>query len=302
MTRHFYVESFFVQISLLVLLSSRYLESKNSFVLVKNTLPFELLRDAFLISEDAVRFYSSAALDFLAGKTIEVGLFGELELPDTPDNIAMVPMAGILTKADICGSMGSRSLTKMVQAAASNPEIDAIIIYAESCPGGQVDGTQVLAQSIVEARKYKPVIGVVSGMACSGGIWVLSQCNEIFATSPTDQIGCIGVMAKMANPKNVKAGEDGYITVYSDLSPDKNKEFADPQILKTNYLNPIAKIFHQEVKSGRGERLNLDKEDVLSGKTYVANEAKKGGLIDGILSFDKILSRTIYLSKKMQNP
>lgn len=41
--------------------------------------------------------YSQLAHDVLAGKKIDVGLFGELELPSVPDNVALVTMAGPLT-------------------------------------------------------------------------------------------------------------------------------------------------------------------------------------------------------------
>lgn len=241
--------------------------------------------------------YAHAAFEYLTGKIVPTGFFSSIELPNTPDNVALIPMAGVLTKSDVCDSPGSRTLTSMIEVAAKNPDIESIIIYSENCPGGQVDGTKIMADAIRRAKRNKPVIGAISGMACSAGMWVLSQCDDVFATSETDQVGCIGVMARMKNPNTVAPGEATYITVYSDLSPDKNAEFRDPEILKKSYLNPVAKLFHDAVIDGRGDRLHLDKEDVLSGKTYIAAEARKAGLIDGIISFDRIVSRSIFLSK-----
>jgi len=241
----------------------------------RNTFPLELLRDAFLIAPDLVDLYSSAARDYLAGITISTDLFSKLAMPSTPENVALIPMAGVLTKADICGGLGSRSLTNMVEAAAVDPAIS----------------------SIARVNKIKPVMGAISGMACSAATWILTQCQEIFATSSTDLVGCIGVMARMRNPKSVQEGEADYITIYSDLSPDKNKEFNDPDKLRESYLNPVAKIFQHDVLAGRGDRLQTAKENVLTGKTYIAGQAQKAGLIDGILPIEKIISRSLFLSK-----
>ena len=263
----------------------------------RNTFPLELLRDAFLIAPDLVDLYSSAARDYLAGITISTDLFSKLAMPSTPENVALIPMAGVLTKADICGGLGSRSLTNMVEAAAVDPAISSIIIFSENCPGGQVDGTRTMAETIARVNKIKPVMGAISGMACSAATWILTQCQEIFATSSTDLVGCIGVMARMRNPKSVQEGEADYITIYSDLSPDKNKEFNDPDKLRESYLNPVAKIFQHDVLAGRGDRLQTAKENVLTGKTYIAGQAQKAGLIDGILPIEKIISRSLFLSK-----
>lgn len=260
-------------------------------------LTFEILRDNFLISPEAVQDYAVAAMEYLAGKRIEDGFFSSLELPDVPSNVALVTLTGVLTKSDICGGQGSRTLSNQIADAASDPNISAIIVYSENCPGGQVDGTKALADAVIAAKAIKPVIGAVSGMSCSASVWVQSGCSEVYATSPTDQIGCIGVFGRMKNP--AKAKNDGdYIEVYSDLSPDKNGESRSVEVMKELYLNPVAAMFQADVKAGRDGKLKLNKEDVLSGKTYLANPAKEYGLIDGILPFPQIVSRALSLSQQ----
>ena len=256
-----------------------------------------MLRDLWLMHEPSIQFYSQLAYDLLAGNKIDTSLFGELELPDVPDNIALIAMAGPLTKSDVCGSMGTRSLSKQMMTAASNPKIDAIILLSENCPGGQVDGTEEFGNSVLAAKKKKPVVGAISGMSCSAGYWAQSLCSELYTTSSTDIVGCIGVMAKMRNPKKVDAENASVIDVYSDLSPDKNIEGRDLNAYKQNQLNPTAELFHQTVMSGRGSKLKLAKENVLSGKTYIAAAAADYGMTDGTMNMNKIIARSIFLAR-----
>lgn len=265
-----------------------------------NRLALELLRDSWLIREDSLNTYGAYAYQYLLAelesKTVSQGLFGEIALPEVPSDIALITLSGPLTKADYCGSEGTRSLTNKVLAAAKDPAITGLLVYAESCPGGQVDGTPVLADAIAQARKKKPVVSAISGMTCSAGYWIQSQSDESWATSWTDSIGCIGVLARMKNPKKLAENED-FVTVYSDLSPDKNIESRDLQLYKEKHLNPVAEMFHDAVKKGRGSRLDLSKENVLSGATYLAEEATKYGMIEGVMPIHKIIARIGFLAR-----
>lgn len=261
------------------------------------SLALELLHNFWLIHEPSIQLYQQIALDVLAGKKIDVGLFGELELPNVPDNIAMVTMAGPLTKSDICGAKGSRTLSSEVLQAANDPRIDAIIMLSENCPGGQVDGTQQLGDAVAAAKTKKPVIGAISGMSCSAAYWVQSLCTEIYCTSFTDQVGCIGAMARMRNPKKQDPANADIVEVYSDLSPDKNIEGRSADAYKENIINPMAELFHETVKAGRGDKLKLKKENVLSGKTYIAKNAQEYGLTDGTMPMNKIVARALFLAR-----
>lgn len=269
------------------------------FVLeMEKNLSLELLHNYWIIHQDSVELYGQLAYDILSGKTISNGLFSSLELPSMPSNVALIPIVGVMMKSDFCGGQGTRSLTNELRAAAADPQIDAIVVLSENCPGGQVDGTTEFSDMIRQANAKKPVVGAVSGMACSAAYWALSQTAEIYSTSPTDMVGCIGVMGRMKNPKKVNADNQDTIEVVSDLSPDKNSEFKDPEQLKARYINPAAELFQAAVKEGRGSRLKLNREDVLSGKTYIAGQAEKFGMIDGIMSMNKIIARAQFLAKK----
>lgn len=253
---------------------------------------FELLRSTWLVDEGSLAFYENLVKEMLAGNAIDLGPFASLPLPATPPNVALIPMAGMLTKADVCGGMGSRSLANMIAAAAANPQYDAIILMAESCPGGNVDGTEALAAAVAQANAAKPVVGAISGMNCSGGVWAMAGTAEQYATSTTDMVGCIGVMGRI---KAATGSDAGVVEIISDQTPEKNSEFKNADLLKARYINPVADSFLAAVKAGRGERLK--DEGFLRGGTYAAPLAAKAGLIDGVMPFNKIVARANYLAR-----
>lgn len=253
----------------------------------------ELLRSTWLINQDSLAYYEGVVKELLAGNSLQLGPFASLPLPATPPNVALITMAGILTKADVCGGAGSRSLANMISAAAANPQYDAIILMAENCPGGNVDGTEALAAAVQQANNIKPVVGAISGMNCSAGVWAMSGTTEQYATSSTDMYGCIGVMSRI---KNSAGAEGGIIEIISDQTPEKNIESKDAGLMKARYINPVADSFLNAVKAGRGPRLK--DEGVLRGGTYAAPLAAKAGLIDGVMPFNKIVSRALFLARK----
>lgn len=260
---------------------------------VNKITAFDILRSEWMVLPSAIDLYREAVATLLAGREIPVGMFASLPAPSVPDNVGMVVMSGVLTKSDVCGSIGTRSMANNIDSLAADPNISSIILYAENCPGGQVDGTHALAQSVKAAAAKKPVIGMISGVNASAGVWAMVHATEIHATSPTDSVGCIGTVAMIRRPK----ADGDFVEVYSDLSPDKNGEYKDPEKLKAAFLNPLTELFHNEVKAGRCDKLSLDKENVLSGKTYIAADAKKYGLIDSVMPMNKVIARAVYLGR-----
>ena len=259
-------------------------------------LDFQILRGNWMISESSLQACYEAALNYFAGKEISTGLFSKLSLPDVPNNVALIPINGVMTKADVCGGMGTRSIANAIAAAAADPNKSSILLYFENVPGGQVDGTEALAQAIIAAKAQKPVISMTSGMTCSAGVWAASQSTEWYATSATDNIGCIGVVGRMKNPAAADSAD--YVDVYADQSPDKNAEFRSVEVMKKNILNPTAQMFQNAVMAGRGNKLKIEKEGLLTGSTMVATAAKSGGLIDGVMPMQKVIQRASYLGKK----
>ena len=203
--------------------------------------------------------------------------------------IAVIPISGPLMKSDFCGSFGTSTLKMLVSMAANTDSVKTIVFPIDT-PGGTVDGTQGLADEIRNCGKQ--TIAYVDGMMCSAGYWVGSACNEIYASSQTDIIGCIGTMLSLQdNTEQMKARGVVRREYYAEDSKDKNGAFNDAikgngKALIEELLNPMNDAFLGAVRANRAGKI---KEDALSGKDYTSENAMSVGLIDGIKTFDQII-------------
>lgn len=235
-----------------------------------------------------------------AAAVYEVGYYSKLDsIPF--GSVAMINIMGPVTKfGDMC-SYGMIEYAETINRVASAPNIAGIIVNVDS-PGGQAYGTTMLADTIRAAASQKPVIGVVDdGIAASAGLWILLSCTEVYVTKKTDQVGSCGVYCAIADWYGYFESEGLKIhDVYAPQSTDKNASFSEAiagndQKLQDE-LKVLAAAFISAVQTSRGDRLTST--DWQTGKMFYATDAAKIGLIDGIMSMDKIFKRMDSLIKQ----
>lgn len=206
--------------------------------------------------------------------------------------IAIIPIVGVMQKQASYWYQSTSTIRvrAMIEAAEADPSVSAILFYVDS-PGGTVTGTYELAETIKKAKK--PTIAAVSDLSASAAVWVTSQCDEIYCTSPTGTIGSIDVL--MVHQDYSKCLEElgiKYTYITTDLSGDKvlgnsttPLSDEDKENIRLGMLNTKTQ-FESAVRKGRGTRLK--EGNVFSGAVFSATQAKEFGLIDGIASLDKI--------------
>lgn len=217
--------------------------------------------------------------------------------------IAMVDILGpVLKYGDVC-SYGSVDYNDLLIRLSNSERISGIILNIDS-PGGQVDGTAQLAQTIRNiSRTSKPVIAIIQdGIAASAAYWIASSAQEIYVTQGTDQVGSIGayVTAYDFSGYLEMNGVKEHI-ILAPQSTDKNKSYSDA--MKGDYtliqedLKFIVQDFTKSVTTGRAGRLNTSTENPFTGKMYRAKEAIKIGLIDGVKQLPDVVTRVEQLVK-----
>lgn len=224
--------------------------------------------------------------------------------------IQVFKMQGPIAKYDYCGDPGSISWAQHLEAANADNKIKGIILMIDS-PGGQVDGTEILANAVKNSQK--PVVVYVNSLMASAAYWIGSAANEIIADGSNNglnaKIGSIGTMAmfnKSVITKNdngsydLSNGKENMLLVFANDSTDKWGDYINVMngnidALKAE-LSGLNNTFLSAVKANR-PNLTLDKENVLTGKTYNANEALKYGLIDKIGSFQDAVKSVTKLFK-----
>lgn len=246
-------------------------------------------KGCFMIAADGAVTYPNAAVSYGS----RYNPFQDAQ----PGSTAVIGMSGPIMKYDNCGDPGTKTYSSLLEKAGRHPNIGSVIIVADS-PGGTVDGTQDLANQVKNFKQTynKPILTFVDGLMASAMYWVGSGSDEIIANNETATIGSIGTMLSFADvqPMWEKEGvKFHYIT--ADASSDKNKDYMEAR--KGNYglvkekLNAINEIFLNSVKENRAGKLDLKKENVLTGKTYLAEDALSAGLIDCINTFEYAVSR-----------
>lgn len=220
-------------------------------------------------------------------------------------SIALITLAGpLLKRGDVC-SYGMVDHANSINQLAAAQNIAGIILNIDS-PGGQADGTALLADAVKAASNIKPVIGIIQdGMAASAAMWVASACTELYVTQATDMVGSIGVYTTIAdwNKYYQSKGLD-VKDIYAPQSTDKNKSYHDAlagneDALKAE-LEVLANQFINTIATNRAATIKGN--DWKTGKMFYANEAQKIGLIDGIKSFSEVVHRFDYFfNKNTQN-
>ncbi len=206
------------------------------------------------------------------------------------DHTAVVVLDGVI------GGSGSQvTASRMIQSLrkAFAAEYSKGVILKINSPGGTpVQSDQINAEMVRLRAKYpeKPLYAVVGDLCASGGYYIASAADEIYA-NPASVVGSIGVrmgsfgfveiMNKLGVERRlVTAGSNK--GMLDPFSPRKESDLAHAQAM----LGQVHQQFITAVKRGRGERLS-DDSDIFSGLYWSGEEAQRLGLIDdfGDVSF-----------------
>lgn len=210
-----------------------------------------------------------------------------LRLPfiKNPPLVAVLRLAGAIGMAGR-GTLSDHTLAPILEKAFRRGKPDAIALEVNS-PGGSP-----VQSSLIGARIRRlgdelnlPVIAFVEDVAASGGYWLATAADEIYADE-SSILGSIGVissgfgahvfLARQGLERRVHtAGKSK--SMLDPFRPEKDEDIAR---LKT-ILGDIHDSFIAHVKTRRGDRLDA-RADLFSGEIWVARRAAELGLIDGI--------------------
>jgi len=217
--------------------------------------------------------------------------------------VQIIRMNYAVAKYDFCGVPGTQTLQQFIAAANADDAIKSIVLWIDS-PGGQCDGTEQLAQAVKSSAK--PIVAYSDGMMCSAAYWVGSSAREVVVNGANNgwnaSIGSIGTMARWADDsgKNEREGVKIH-TVFATQSKDKWGSFlaanAGDYAELIRELDGLNESFLSAVKANRDSKIDLEKENVLTGKVYNATEAKAYGLIDKIGDLQYSVKRSLQFAR-----
>lgn len=225
------------------------------------------------------------ALDFIPTAYAETGSAVQLDSTQQKKKcVATLPINGTLTKYNTCGTIGTTTIAAELLQIASNDRVAGIILDIDS-GGGACNAIPVMVEAIHKVKAMGKPIVAHCDLCGSAAYWIACQCDSVFADNTLSYIGSIGVMTQIVDDSN-----DGkVVSVYAKESTDKNLPYRNAlegnyELLQTE-MSSIVQEFHTAVKTGR-PTLQAGAPGVLSGAMFRAEEARKVGLIDNLLTLD----------------
>jgi protease-4 len=191
-------------------------------------------------------------------------------------------------------------LIDLIRSAREDENVAAIVLRIDS-PGGSAFASELIREELAAAQADgKPVVASMGGVAASGGYWIASSANEIWA-SPTTITGSIGVFGVIPTLENTlgKYGihSDGYSTT----------ALADAMQLDRP-MNPLAaRVLQQGVEFTYQEFLRLVAagrkrspetiDRIAQGRVWTGAHAKTLGLVDHLGELDAAIAAAASLAK-----
>jgi protease-4 len=179
------------------------------------------------------------------------------------------PQIGTITIDNAIDSVETNLAVKQIRYAENHSEIRAVLLIL-NCPGGTINGTELIYLELLKLRQTKPVVTMVQGLSASGAYYISAGTDYIFA-NPSSMVGNIGVIGTV--PSKPRVFEEDYST-------GPYKLWGWPQDTYIRQMDMMKSSFLQAVLDGRGTNLKITPEQILRGEIYPANEAYRLGLID----------------------
>ena len=204
---------------------------------------------------------------------------------NSENQIALITVEGVIMEGDIIqGIAGANGIVKQIRSAHEDENTKAIVFRVNS-PGGSVIASEMMRDELIAAkRKGINVIVSMGDYAASGGVYISTPADYIFA-EPTTITGSIGVAIALPTFENamdyVGVNFDGvYTSKYAGWDPtqaiddDLDKIFAswgaDVYDRFINFVAESRSQSYQEIK------------DIAGGRVWIATSAKEIGLVDEI--------------------
>ena len=209
------------------------------------------------------------------------------ELPSRSKNeIKVVTVEGTIMGGDVLyGQAGSKGVVAMLQDAHEDEDTKAIVLRVNS-PGGSVVDSDYMRWEIEKAQdKGIPVIVSMGTLAASGGYWISSLADKIYAEADTIT-GSIGVYGTLFSFEKIYdwmgINYDGYSTTkygaFDFTAMDWPEEFS--AAFKAS-IDQIYVDFTTQTSIDRNIPIEKVRE-IARGKVYSGEMALEIGLVDEI--------------------
>lgn len=256
-----------------------------------------------LVGEDKKEhtFHQISLADYLEAQ--------DLAEPETPkgDAVGVVVARGtILDGEQPAGKIGGDTTSALVRQARENEKVKAIVLRVDS-GGGSAFASELIRRELALARAAgKPVVVSMGSVAASGGYWISTASDQIWAdpTTITGSIGIFGVLPTFEKPlaKYLGVHVDGVGTTWlaGAYRPDRA---LDPRfggvvqnLIDRGYEDFLARV-------GEARKMSRDEVDRIGrGRIWSGADAQRLGLVDHLGGLEPAIAAAGELARLGKEP
>jgi protease IV len=182
------------------------------------------------------------------------------------------------------GQIGGDSLARQLRELRVDEDVKAVVLRVNS-PGGSALASDIIQREVRLLQKQKPVVVSMGDVAASGGYWISTYSNKIFAepNTITGSIGVIGInfnYQKLANNNGIN-WDVVKTSKLADSSTIARPRTPQELAISQQIVDDIYDDFLNKVSESR----KLPKQqvaEIAQGRVWSGTDAKKIGLIDDI--------------------
>ncbi|MBX2907870.1 MAG: signal peptide peptidase SppA [Taibaiella sp.] len=218
------------------------------------------------------------------------------------DRIAVLLAEGDIVdgEQDNDWQIASRTIREEIRKLRDNDKVKAVVLRVNS-PGGSALASEVILRELKLLHERKPLIVSMGNYAASGGYYISTAADSIFAM-PNTITGSIGVFGMLFNVGSMMKNKLGVT-----FDEEKNAPFADfptafrpltpeeGQLMQRS-IDTIYNTFKGHVAEGR--RLSPEMVDsIAQGRVWTGTSALRIGLVDGLGGLDRAIGSAADIAK-----
>jgi protease-4 len=221
--------------------------------------------------------------------------------PQEENKVAVITVAGsIIDGFADAGTIGSRSVSALIDKARQDEGVKAIVLRVDS-GGGSKSASEVIRRELQHAQEAGiPVVASMGSVAASGGYWISATADRIFAhpNTITGSIGIFGLIPtfeKTLSRYGVFGDGVGTTNIAGAATLDRG---IDPVYAEFIQLN-IEAGYQQFIETvARGRDLSVEQVDAIAqGRVWTGSKALEIGLIDEIGGLQDAVSSAAELAE-----
>lgn len=215
-------------------------------------------------------------------------------------NLAVIVIDGpIVDGKSGPGYVGAETVVAQIHEAKHDSNIKGILLRVNS-PGGSVTAAEVILAELESFKLTKrPIVASFGGVAASGGYWISTPANRIYANENTitGSIGIFGVIPTVENTLS-KVGVFSSSVATTDFGAGSMTEALSDDLKQMIQLN-IEYGYQRFISLVSASRhLSFERVDkVAQGQVWIAKDALNHKLIDEIGNFDSATNKLAELAE-----